>query len=360
LSAGAVAGALEAALAQLVPPLAFAGVAVGWPDGRETAVTRAAPGIVADGQSLFRAASLSKIVTGRVFRAAAEGRGLSPPYAVEASDLLGWRLRHPRWPKVPVTAGMVAAHAAGLSDAGGYLVPRGEGLRDWLARPECWGEAAPGTVFDYANLGYVLIAAMAERMAGARFDRLARRELARIGVEGGFNWSGVPPAARARRLPTFRRAGGRFLPQIDGQVSARGLSGPEGRALRLRGWQAGEAPGVFSPQGGLRISLSGALRLARSLSEADGPVLWSGPTSDQQVFQSYGLGVQFLDAPAFWPRPVMGHFGNAYGFAGGLWKDRVTGVAIVVALNGLPEGDENDRLREEELALYGALAHACG
>jgi CubicO group peptidase (beta-lactamase class C family) len=234
------------------------------------------------------------------------------------------------------------------------------GLRDWLARPECWGEAAPGTVFDYANLGYVLIAAMAERMAGARFDRLARRELARIGVEGGFNWSGVPPAARARRLATYRRAGGRFLPQIDGQVSARGLSGPEGRELRLGSWRAGEAPGVFSPQGGLRINLSGALGLARSLSEADGPVLWSGPTDAPEVFQSYGLGVQFLDTPAFWPRPVMGHFGNAYGFAGGLWKDRVTGVAFVVALNGLPEGDEDDRLREEELALYGALAHACG
>jgi CubicO group peptidase (beta-lactamase class C family) len=233
-------------------------------------------------------------------------------------------------------------------------------LRDWLARPECWGEAAPGTVFDYANLGYVLIAAMAERMAGARFDRLARRELARIGVEGGFNWSGVPPAARARRLATYRRAGGRFLPQIDGQVSARGLSGPEGRELRLGSWRAGEAPGVFSPQGGLRINLSGALGLARSLSEADGPVLWSGPTDAPEVFQSYGLGVQFLDTPAFWPRPVMGHFGNAYGFAGGLWKDRVTGVAFVVALNGLPEGDEDDRLREEELALYGALAHACG
>ena len=352
--------ALDRALARLVPPLAFAGVAVGWPDGREAVATRAAPGIVADARSLFRAASLSKIVTGRVFRAAAEGRGLSPPYAVEASDLLGWRLRHPRWPEVPVTAGMVAAHAAGLSDGGGYLVPRGVALRDWLARPECWGETAPGTGFAYANLGYLLLAAMAERMAGARFDRLARRELERIGVEGGFNWSGVPAAARARRLATFRRDDGRFLPQIDGQVSARGLSGPEGRQVVLRGWQAGARPGVFSPQGGLRISLCGALRLARSLSEADGPVLWSGETGDRQVFQSYGLGVQFLDAPAFWPRPVMGHFGNAHGFAGGLWKDRVTGVAFVIALNGLPVGDEDDRLREEELALYGALAHACG
>ncbi len=354
------AGVLEAAVAALVPPFAFAGVALGWPDGREAVVTRAAPGIVADGQSLFRAASLSKIVTGRVFRAAAGGRGFHPPYGADASDLLGWRLRHPRWPEVPVTVGMVAAHVAGLSDAGGYLVPRGVALRDWLARPACWGEGAPGTGFAYANLGYLLIAAMAERMAGERFDLLARRELARIGVEGGFNWSGVPPAGRARRLATYRRAGGQFLPQIDGQVSARGLSGPEGRERRLRGWRAGEAPGVFSPQGGLRISLCGALRLARSLSEADGPVLWSGETGDRQVFQSYGLGVQILDAPAFWPRPVMGHFGNAHGFAGGLWKDRVTGVAFVVVLNGLPEGDEDDRLREEELALYGALAHGCG
>lgn len=325
---------LTAALGRVVPPFAFAGAAIGWPDGREMVETRAAPGIVADGDSLFRAASISKIITGRVFRRAAAEAGSTPPYAVAASELLGWDLRHPR-SDITVTAGMLAAHCSGLSDAGGYLLPEGVALRDW---PMVWG-AEPGTAFDYCNLGYVLLAAMAERLAGAPFAVLAARELARIGVTGGFNWHGVP--AGAAWLPTYRRDGDRLVAQVD----AAPVPLPGGGA---------------SPQGGLRVSLRGALQIARSLGPEDGPVIWDGPTDDRGVFQDYGLGVQFLDRPGFWPNPVMGHFANAYGFTGGVWKDRTTGVAFAIALNGLPLGDEDDRLREEELALYAAIAHVVG
>jgi CubicO group peptidase (beta-lactamase class C family) len=325
---------LSETLGLLVPPFAFAGVAMGWPDGREVVETRAAPGLEPEG--FFRAASVSKIITGRVFRRAAAGAGLTPPYAVAASELLGWDLRHPR-SEVTVTAGMIAAHCSGLSDAGGYL--HAGPLRDW---PMVWG-AAPGEVFDYCNLGYLLLAAMAEQLTGERFDVMAARELARIGVVGGFNWLGVPEGPV---LPTFRRDGDRLVAQIDA-----------GRVVpQVAEWTPGEVPGLFSPQGGLRVTLAGMLRIARSLSEADGPVIWDGPVPDADVWGGYGVGVQFIDRPAFWPRPVMGHFGNAYGFVGGAWKDRDTGVAFAVALNGVPVGDEDDGLRPEERLLYARLA----
>ena len=301
---------------RLVPPFAFAGWAVAMPDGREAVRTACAPDVA---EGWFRAASVSKIITGRVFRAAG-GRA-----DVAASDLLGWPLRHPR-SDVTVTAGMVAAHCSGLSDAGGYL--HAGPVRDW---PMDWG-AAPGAAFDYCNLGYVLLAEMAERLAGEPFGVLAARELARIGVVGGFNWHGVPAVPV---LPTYRREGGRLVAQVDAPRAA------------------GQG---FSPQGGLRVSLRGLLGIARSLSEADGPVIWDGAVPEGGIWGGYGLGVQFLDRPAFWPNPVMGHFGNAYGFAGGAWKDRVTGVAFAIALNGLAAGDEDDRLRDEERWLYAAAA----
>ncbi len=303
-------------LGRLVPPFAFAGVAVGWPDGRAVVRTACAPGVA---EGWFRAASISKIITGRVFRAAG-GRA-----DVAASELLGWELRHPA-SDIAVTAGMLAAHCSGLSDDGGYL--HGGPLRDW---PMVWN-AAPGAAFDYCNLGYLLLAEMAERMTGEPFGVLAGRELARIGVAGGFNWFGVPEVPV---LATYRRDGTALVAQVDApRVAATG----------------------FSPQGGLRVDLRGCLGIARSLSEADGPVIWDGPVPDVGVWGGYGVGVQVLDAPAFWPNPVMGHFGNAYGFAGGVWKDRVTGVAFAVALNGLPVGDEDDGLRAEERALYAAVA----
>jgi CubicO group peptidase (beta-lactamase class C family) len=309
-------------LSDLVPPFAFAGVAVGWPDGREVVDVTCAPGVT---EGWFRAASISKIITGRVFRAAAGARGFHPPYDVAASELLGWELRHPGSDTV-VTAGMVAAHCSGLSDAGGYL--QAGAVRDW---PMVWG-AAPGAAFDYCNLGYLLLAEMAERLAGESFGVLAARELARIGVVGGFNWFGVGDVPV---LPTYRRDGTGLVAQVD--------------APRVVGHG-------FSPQGGLRVDMRGCLGIARSLSAADGPVIWDGMVPDAGVWGGYGVGVQFLDAPAFWGNPVMGHFGSAYGFTGGAWKDRVTGVAFAVALNGWPVGDEDDRLRDEELALYARVA----
>ncbi len=72
---------LSDVIGRLVPPFAFAGYAVGWPDGREVVVARAAEGLDAEGW--FRAASVSKIITGRVFRTAG-GRADDP-----ASELLG-------------------------------------------------------------------------------------------------------------------------------------------------------------------------------------------------------------------------------------------------------------------------------
>ncbi len=216
---------------------------------------------------------------------------------------------------------MIAAHCSGLSDAGGYL--HAGPVRDW---PMVWG-AAPGEAFDYCNLGYVLLAEMAERLTGTPFGVLAARELDRIGVVGGFNWWGVPDVPV---LPTFRRDGGRLVAQVD--------------APRVAG--AG-----FSPQGGCGCPCAGC-------SGSRGR--WAGgwradlgrAGAGRRGLGRLRMGVQFLDRPVLWPRPVMGHFGNAYGFVGGAWRDRETGVAFAVALNGLEVGDEDDGFRAEERGLY--------
>lgn len=353
-------------VAGLAPPFAFAGVALARADTAPVYTIATAPGLDADENSLFRTASISKVVTGRVARIAAAKAGMTPPYATDMADILGWPLRNPHHPDLPITLGQVACHAASLSDAGGYLIPPGVTLRNWMAER---GAAAflpdpPGSRFDYCNLGYLLLAAAAEVLADDRFDHLAQNlVLGPLGLTGGFNWSGVPGPARARALPTFRRDGARLIPQIDARVSDTGISASDGTEAIIDPARTGPDVSRLSPQGGLRLSLAGCLRLAKSLAEdtATSP-LWTpamGRTDPLGgAFDGYGMGLQYLDDPPCYPRPLIGHFANAYGFAGGIWHDPARAASFAYALNGLPLHDESDDFRPEELAIFAAIAQA--
>lgn len=338
----------------LAPPFAFCGVALAQ-GGQRRFWTATAPGLTATPQTLWRAASISKIVTGRVVAVLAANAGLRPPNAIDIAPLLGFTLRNPAFPDQPLTLGQVASHTAGLTDAAGYLIPPDLSLADWCAANARFGPQPPGAACAYCNLGYVLLAAVAERLAGERFDDLARRlVLEPLAIAGGFNWSGV--ADRRDRLPTYRRDGARLIAQVDAQVAALGISGPDGVAVDLTRWAPGRNPASFSPQGGLRLSLGGALTLAQSLADEDETAFWQG--SDDGLPLGTGLGLMHLPAPPGYPRPLIGHFANAYGFCGGVWHDRQAQVSFAYALNGLPLVDEDDRLRDEELAIFAAVAES--
>ncbi len=345
----------------MVPPFGFCGVAL-WRDGRAAFGTALAPGLAAthDGAAehrLFRVASVSKIVTGRTVAAAAVAAGVGDPWAMDAQEVLGFGLRHPDFPDAPVTVGMLAAHVAGLDEAGGYAVPPDGALGGWIAAtPGLWRAGTrPGTQFSYANLGYILLAGIAERWGAAPFGALAGAHLDALGLAGGFNWDGVDGPARAAALPTCRRDGAVLVPQIDGAVPPGGVALGD-RVVVPRA----DNPAVWSPQGGLRLSLAGMLGLARSLEHGAGPRLWrradGGGDYLDGLFQDYGAGVQFLDAPPFWPRPLIGHFGSAYGFNGGIWWDGAARVAMAYALNGVPVGDEGDDLSGAERAILDGIA----
>jgi hypothetical protein len=90
--------------------------------------------------------------------------------------------------------------------------------------------------------------------------------------------------------------------------------------------------------------------------------LWTpdlgGMDDPTEVVDAYGAGLMFHDRPHFYPRPLIGHFANAYGFCGGLWFDAARDAAFAIAINGLPEGEDADALRPEETALFDAIARA--
>lgn len=349
-------------LGGIVPPFAFAAVGLSFGGQPARYHMATAPGVTlgmsATERTMFRVASISKIVTGQSLAVVAGG-----DLDRDIGAVLGFALRNPAFPDMPITLAHVLSHTSGLTDAAGYLIPPGQRIEDWMAETgrACFTDHIPGTRADYSNLGYLLVAAAAEALSGTRFDTLAAQHILRpLGITGGFNWSGMPKADRLDRIATYRRQDGQLVAQIDAAVAPTGASGPEGHALPVADYEIGQSTAMFSPQGGLRLSLEGCLRLAQSLKSMDQAVHWAGDAGATPVFDHYGAGLQFFRNPHFYPRPLIGHFANAYGFAGGVWYDEGRDLAFCYGLNGLEMDDTSDDLRPEELAIFDAIAHSGG
>ncbi len=343
-----------ALIRSLAPPFAFAGLAYAPAGAPASFHIATAPGLTATADTFWRAASISKIVTGRTLRAACA----TPETTAEV--LLGRPFRNPATGR-PVTLAQIATHTSGLSDAAGYLLPQGMALTDWLERQgdAIWSGAAPGAGWDYCNLGYIVLAACAEVATGRPFDALAQEVvLSPAGIVAGFNWAGV--AARDNHIPTFRQDQARLVPQIDATVAPEGISGPDGTQIPRPPFTPGAHVAQFSPQGGLRLSLRGALTLAQGLTLLPDEPLWHNlaPATPDNPFAAQGWGLQFLAPGPHYPRPLMGHFACAYGMCGGVWRDCRTAGAFAYVLNGLPLDDESDALRPEELAILATMAQA--
>lgn len=326
-------------------------------------------------RTLVRVASASKPVAAlAALRLAEQGR---LDLDADLSDLLGFRLRNPRFPDAPLTTRMVLAHTSSISDAAGYQVPFGESLAERFApRPGApdgapFSAHRPGARFEYSNLGSGVIATVIERVTGERFDRhVAREVLARAGVEATFDVASLSDEQRARLAVLYRKGPedapswdpqGPWLAQMDDpRPAAQGGSGrwsAPGADPRLADYRPGTNGALFSPQGGLRISAGDLARLwtcllagaapdpsprrcapllSRPMRDALLAPQWSydprAPNGDTQggLFLAWGLGVQRftgahapdelrLDSPSarLDGRPLVGHLAFAYGLFGG-------------------------------------------
>jgi len=293
----------------------------------------------------------------------------------DVSDALGWRLRHPQHPDVPITLRLLLSHRAGLTDAAGYWqVPLGDEFRTLLDDPRAWdAEHAPGTYFRYANVGFPLVAAAMEHATGERFDLLMRRlVLGPLGIAGCYNWDACDDTTAARAVVLYD--GGRTPVRDDhhGRKPACNVTPARDGRCDLSLWRAGVNGGTFSPQGGLRISANGLARIGRLLlgdGEVDGvrllkpasvqtllaPAWTLAPgngigheedTGDGQAkafFCHYGLAAQTLATPlpACGDDPFgdgiarVGHSGDAYGLKSGLWIDRDAGTGVAYFATGV-------------------------
>jgi CubicO group peptidase (beta-lactamase class C family) len=312
----------------------------------------------------------------------------------DGGDLLGFPLRNPAFPGTPVTLRLLMSHRSSLTDAAGYWqTPLGGTLADILADPKAWdAQHAPGTYFRYTNLNFPIVAQVMERATGERFDKLMDRLVLRpLGIEGCFNWALCNDAAVARAVVIYDGDGKPAKDDLHGRRPDCPVNPAADGSCDLAQWRAGENGGLFSPQGGLRISMDGLSRIGRMLlreGELDGvrilspasvrelaTPLWQyapgrGLTYEEDTgdlgdgfFCRYGMAMQTLATPVEGCRDDpfgdgvarVGHSGSAYGLQSGLWIDRDGGRGVVWFATGMP--DERLGGRSAFSAVEETLAH---
>ena len=394
LALAAPANSADLTLGGITVP-AYGAVAIG-ADGRLRSEAKGAAVFAPDGsaQTPFtadtpvRIASISKVVVAlALHRLADQGR---LDLDGDVSIPLGWQLRNPAFPDRPITIRQMMRHESSLSDAGGYTFLLGETLRDRLA-PSSFSAAAPGTAFDYANLNQAILGQVIEQVTGKRFD-IAARELVLqpLGIEGCYNWSGCKPETVRAGATLYRKApsdegpwnpDGPWIAQVDATrpPEACAVRLAEGAACNLAAYQPGTNGSLFSPQGGLRISLTSLARLGQALLANDGflkpetraslfrPVRVQQPGGGQETnagLMQYwsegglhcfsGTGAPGTDQP-FSPGPMKGcgHLGDAYGLRSALVIDPGARTVMAYALTGVsappPPGKRSQFTAPEEM-----------
>lgn len=334
-----------------------------------------------------RVASITKLVVAvGVMRLVEQGRLHLDD---DVSAKLGWRLRNPAFPDRPISLRMLLSHMSSVRDGIDYwAIPLGASVQGAMTDPKAWaGDHPPGAYFTYSNLNFPIVASLVERVTGERFDRWMRAQVFEpMKLDACMNWAGCSSSAIARAV-VLMQDGKAVRDDLGGKPPECVVVPAKDGSCDLSQWRAGENGALFSPQGGLRISVRGLARIGRMLLNGgtiDGVRILSPQSvetmlapawrfdgrngqTDGGFYCSYGLATQQMpiampgcnDDPAGDGVSRVGHAGDAYGLRSGLWIDRAGGTGVAYFVTGLAEFPPPGRSAyraAEEAALKRTLA----
>ena len=134
-----------------------------------------------DVNDIFKIASMSKSFSAvSILQLIDEGK-LS--LEDDVSDLMGFPVRHPKWPDIPITLKMLLSHTSSMKDGSGnsrYWTP------DWVNPSvtsvdsmlrHAFYDYAPGQGYNYCNRGFNMLGNIIERASGERFDDYVRHHI---------------------------------------------------------------------------------------------------------------------------------------------------------------------------------------
>jgi len=318
--------------------------------------------------TLFRVASISKVITAVAAVQLVEQNLIQ--LDADISDHLGFSVRNPHYPEIPITTRMLLSHTSSLQDGPTYpsfldatlQEQPAPDLRDLLLpnnrffHHEQFHTAQPGTYFQYSNLNFVIIGTLIERITGERFDHYCQQHIFQpLQIKASFNVQELPTPSNLAVL--YRKIDSNWIPQADhNPVTATPTSD-------LTNYRLGTNAARLGPQGGLRISAIDLATIFRALlapSKNHPPLLNPSNTKEllsnqwtyqgtngnthEGLFLSWGLGVHRItstpgkDQVLPGSHAMIGHPGEAYGLVSDAYYDPKRKVGFIFITNGSGSG----------------------
>jgi CubicO group peptidase (beta-lactamase class C family) len=317
----------------------------------------------------YRIASISKFVMTTAMMKLYDQKKLD--LDEDVSTYLGFTLRNPNHPDIPITVRMLLTHTSSINEGDSYdpflmasynnvsnplpfnelLVPGGKYYSEGM-----WRKEAPGEYYTYCNTNFGLAGTIIEKITGQRFEEFMQQNLfIPLGITGSYIAEGITDINNLTVI--YGNENGEWVPGTDNYKGV--MSAPRD----FSGYMTGTNAIVFSPQGGLRISASELARimiLHMNNGKYNGERIVSGKSiklmhrahfistdanSDNEGVRSgdRGLSVQILPETAaggILPKRsgFLGHSGSAYGLASDFYFDPKGKYGFIFITNGIFDG----------------------
>lgn len=309
-------------------------------------------------KDIFRIASISKSFTATAIMQLVEQGKLS--LDADISDLVGFKVRNPKYPETPVTVKMLLSHSSSMSDANGYSTINRINPDSSATWQTAWNDWEPGTKYQYCNLGYNTLGTILERVSGERFDKyIVNHILNPLGVYGGYEVLSLD-STKFVKIYSYKSADSSFTHSPAAYAT---------REKEIQNYKFGHSASIFSPTGGLKISPAdlakvmtmhmnfGSLDTVKIISEESSRMMQNIAIEPTDEGDAYGYAIriskQLLDG-----HTMIGHTGSAYGVYTSMFWDEGRKFGFVVMTNGCNGRTENNFMaihRDVAAALYNNI-----
>jgi CubicO group peptidase (beta-lactamase class C family) len=279
---------------------------------------------------IFRIASISKSFSATSIMQLVEAKKLS--LEDDASNLLGFTLRNPKFPDKVITLKMLLSHRSSINDSQGYFSLDSINPATNPDYAKCYNNYEPGTGYMYCNLNYNMTGAIIEKYSGERFDQYVKHHvLDPLNIYGGYCVDSLDKN-RFATIYEFNKETGKFINSPNAYAP---------RSEEIADYAMGKTTPIFSPTGGMKISatdLAKYMIMHMNLGKANGKRIISKrsarlmqtPLSSDE---NYGLALLKTDK-LIEGKTLTGHTGSAYGLYSTMFFEPNEKFGIVVISNG--------------------------
>ncbi len=289
---------------------------------------------------LFRIASISKSFSSTAIMQLVEQGKIS--LDDDISDLVGFKVRNPKYPDTKITLEMMLSHRSSLNDSNGYFTFDVLDTTKNKAWEKSYNNYEPGTDYEYCNLNFNMIGAVLERLTNVRFDNYIKHQILQpLKLDAGYC---IDSLDQKRFAKLYEREGNSYSEQP---------AAYNPRSEEIKNYKMGVSTPIFSPTGGMKISAHDLAKymLMHMNYGKSGKVKILDPSSSKKMQhglspkENYGLAL-LENNRLIEGEHMVGHTGSAYGLYSNMFFEPEKKFGFIVITNGcIPTLDRNEDIQ---------------